>query len=167
MADAWAARLSADGEVRSTRMPDLLAEYVAMRELGGISPHTAKSWRQFTAMRLSSWAECSCLTFPALDLRRFQNRLLMSKDDGGQGLSCNSVVNVHNFPSAGFAYFAEIGVCERNVMLEVGKPVARYKEAFALDSYDYPPTAAALEGMWRGGRGRDGEDAHIRVRRMA
>lgn len=149
MADAWAARLSADGEVRSTRMPDLLAEYVAMRELGGISPHTAKSWRQFTRYAAKFMGGMLVPDVSGADLRRFQNRLLMSKDDGGQGLSCNSVVNVHNFLRLAFAYFAEIGVCERNVMLEVGKPVARYKEAFALDSYDYPPTAAALEGMWR------------------
>lgn len=149
MADAWAARLSADGEVRSTRLPDLLAEYVSTRELGGISPHTAKSWRLFTRYASKFMGGTLAPDVSGADLRRFQNRLLTPKEDGGQGLSCNSVVNVHNFLRLAFAYFVEIGVCERNVMMEVAKPVARYKEAFSLDSYDYPPTAAALEGIWR------------------
>ncbi|WP_417754193.1 tyrosine-type recombinase/integrase [Slackia isoflavoniconvertens] len=162
MADAWAARLSPDGEVRSTRIPDMLAEYVATRELGGISPHTAKSWRQFTRYAAKFMGGLLVPDVSAADLRRFQNRLLMSKENGGQGLSCNSVVNVHNFLRLAFAYFAEIGVCERNVMLDVGKPVARYKEAFALDSYDYPPTAAALEGMWR-----EDDSATVKMRTYA
>lgn len=149
MAEAWASRLSADGETRSTLLPDMLAEYVRVREYGGISPHTAKSWRLFTRYAVKYMGGVLVPDISGADLRRFQNRLLMPKDDGGQGLSGNSVVNVHNFMRLAFTYFVEIGVCERSAMLEVGKPKTKHKEAFSLDSYDYPPTVEALERLWR------------------
>lgn len=146
LADTWASALTADGRVRSARLFDLLEDYVDMRERNGASPNTVKSYRLFTRNYVARYiGSANARDLSVMDLNRFEQRLLAPKEDGGQGLGRNSVLNVHSFLRGAFNHLVNAGVCESNPMIYVAKPSPERAEAFVLDEFDFATVDAALE----------------------
>ena len=146
MAEAWAANLTADGRVRSARLVDLLGDYISMKGRNGASPNSIRSYRLFAfnyvAGRLKGRA---ARDLTVRDLQRFEQSLLAPKDEGGQGLSRNSVIAVHNFLRGAYNWFVSIGVCDENPMLYVSEPSPERIEAAALDEWDFATVDRALD----------------------
>lgn len=146
LADTWASTLTADGRVRSARLFDLLEDYVDLRERNGASPNTVKSYRLFTRNYVSRYlGTANARDLSVMDLNRFEQRLLAPKEDGGQGLARNSVLNVHSFLRGAFNHLVNAGVCDANPMVYVAKPSPERVEAFVLDEFDFATVDAALE----------------------
>lgn len=87
--------MTADGTVRSARLTDLLEDYVQLRERNGASPNSIKSYRLFIRYVARYLKTANARDLGVMDFNRFEQRLLMAKDEGGQGLCRNSVINVH------------------------------------------------------------------------
>lgn len=145
MADEWASHLTADGKVHSSRLTDLLDEYIALRERNGYSPNTIKGYRSY--MR--------CYIVPAFDgelaadidvheFNDFEQALLTPKGEGGKGLSRNTVGAVHHFLSAAYKHFVKVGICGTNPLELVEKPRSEKHEAKFLSEYDLDACYAAL-----------------------
>ena len=84
MADTWASMLTADGKVHSTVISDLLAEYIDMREKMGASPNTVKTYRLFCRKYVGTYLKGAVAgELTAVDLTRFEMRLLAPESDGG------------------------------------------------------------------------------------
>lgn len=146
LAETWAANLTADGAVRSARLTDLLADYVQLRERNGASPNSIRSYRLFTRYAARYLKTANARDLGVVDFNRFEQRLLMGKDEGGQGLSRNSVINVHNFLRGAYNHFVDAGVCDANPLVYVAKPSPERHEASALTEWDFEGFNAKLEG---------------------
>ena len=96
LADVWTANLTADGRVRSALLADLLDDYTAMRLRKGASPNSIRSYKTFTGYVRKFLPTSNARDMRVLDFTRFEDRLLLSKKEKGQGLSRNSVRNVHD-----------------------------------------------------------------------
>lgn len=155
LADTWVASLTAGGDVGSARLADLLDGYVALRERNGASPNSVRSYRLFSGYvrRYLGGVLASDLT--VMDLNRFEQRLMAPRDRGGQGLSRNSVVNVHMFLRGAYNHLVDAGVVDANPMLYVAKPSPERHEAAALTEWDYAPLDAALRSAISGESYRD------------
>lgn len=150
LADAWAAHLTASGTIRSTRLVDLLEDYVTMQGRNGASPNSVRSYRLFTRRyvgRCLGGVLASGLT--VVDLTRFEQRLLASADDDGMGLSRNTVLAVHNFLRGAYNHFVQEGICETNPMIYVRHPSPERHEAPVLDEWDFPTLDGELERLVR------------------
>lgn len=150
LADTWAANLTADGTVRSARLTDLLADYVQIRERNGASPNSIKSYRLFTRYVARYLKTANARDLSVMDFNRFEQRLLMGKDEGGQGLSRNSVINVHNFLRGAYNHFVDAGVCNANPLVYVAKPSPERHEAMAITEWDFEELNEKLEGALSG-----------------
>lgn len=150
LAETWAANLTADGTVRSARLTDLLADYVQLRERNGASPNSIKSYRLFTRYVARYLKTANARDLSVMDFNRFEQRLLMSKDEGGQGLSRNSVINVHNFLRGAYNHFVDAGVCDANPLVYVAKPSPERHEAMAITEWDFEELNGKLEGALSG-----------------
>lgn len=150
LAEAWAANLTADGTVRSARLTDLLADYVQLRERNGASPNSIKSYRLFTRYVARYLKTANARDLSVMDFNRFEQRLLMGKDEGGQGLSRNSVINVHNFLRGAYNHFVDAGVCDANPLVYVAKPSPERHEAMAITEWDFEELNGKLEGALSG-----------------
>lgn len=150
LADTWAANLTADGTVRSARLTDLLADYVQIRERNGASPNSIKSYRLFTRYVARYLKTANARDLSVMDFNRFEQRLLMGKDEGGQGLSRNSVINVHNFLRGAYNHFVDAGVCDANPLVYVAKPSPERHEAMAITEWDFEELNEKLEGALSG-----------------
>ena len=145
----------------------LAAEYWQCENWADIAPTASLRVTRYAAKFIGGMLVPT--TFPALTFGVFRIGFLCRRMTEGRGFRCNSVVNVHNFLRLASHISAEIGVCERNVMLEVDKPVAKVQRkrspwTATITRRPPQPSKGDVEGSdaWR-----DGEDAHIRVRRMA
>lgn len=150
LADTWAANLTADGTVRSARLTDLLADYVQICERNGASPNSIKSYRLFTRYVARYLKTANARDLSVMDFNRFEQRLLMGKDEGGQGLSRNSVINVHNFLRGAYNHFVDAGVCDANPLVYVAKPSPERHEAMAITEWDFEELNEKLEGALSG-----------------
>lgn len=150
LAETWAANLTADGTVRSARLTDLLADYVQLRERNGASPNSIKSYRLFTRYVARYLKTANARDLSVMDFNRFEQRLLMVKEEGGQGLSRNSVINVHNFLRGAYNHFVDAGVCDANPLVYVAKPSPERHEAMAITEWDFEELNGKLEGALSG-----------------
>ncbi|WP_449314887.1 tyrosine-type recombinase/integrase [Rubneribacter sp.] len=145
LAETWAANLTADGAVMSARLTDLLEDYVQLRERNGASPNSIRSYRLFVRYAERYLKTANARDLSVMDFNRFEQRLLMPKGDGGQGLCRNSVINVHNFLRGAYNHFVDAGVCEANPLVFVAKPSPERHEAAALTEWDFGDLNAKLE----------------------
>lgn len=150
LAETWVANLTADGTVRSARLTDLLADYVQLRERNGASPNSIKSYQLFTRYVARYLKTANARDLSVMDFNRFEQRLLMGKDEGGQGLSRNSVINVHNFLRGAYNHFVDAGVCDANPLVYVAKPSPERHEAMAITEWDFEELNGKLEGALSG-----------------
>lgn len=151
LARTWARNLTADGRVRSTRVAELLYEYVEDRRLKGAAPNTVRRWSLFRRYveRYLPAKPASELT--VLDMTRFETALLTPKESGGQGLCTNSVISVHNFLSCAWDRWVAAGICDENPMRSVLRPREARHEAIALDEWDYGRLDAAISRLLENG----------------
>lgn len=147
LADAWAANLTADGRVRSALLADLLDDYAAMRLRKGASPNSIRSYRLFTGYVRRYLPTANARDMRSLDFIRFEDKLLLPKKKKGQGLSQNSVRNVHDFIRGAYKFFVKAGICEFNPMHDVDKPVLETHEATALNVTDFKALEAQLKPL--------------------
>ena len=145
LAETWAANLTANGEVKSARLVDLLADYIQLRERNGASPNSIKSYRLFTHYVARFLRTANARDLSVMDFNRFEQALLMPKSDGGQGLCRNSVINVHNFLRGAYNHFVDAGICDANPIVYVSKPSPERHEACALTEWDFEDFNARLE----------------------
>lgn len=145
LAETWAAHVTADGTVRSARLTDLLQDYVQLRERNGASPNSIKIYRLFIRYVARYLKTVNARDLGVMDFNRFEQRLLMGKDEGGQGLCRNSVINVHNFLQGAYNHFVDAGVCDANPLFFVAKPSPERHEALALTEWDFEDFNAKLE----------------------
>lgn len=138
MADEWESRLTANGTVHSTRLTDLLDEYIDLRERNGASPNSIKGYRSYM----------KCHIGPAFDgrlaadvtvheLNDFEQMLLTPADSGGAGLCRNTVCNIHHFMRAAFNHLVKEGVVDTNPFILVANPRPQRHEAQCLNDYDF------------------------------
>ena len=146
LAETWAANVTADGTVRSARLTDLLEDYVQLRERNGASPNSAKSYRLFTRYVARFLKTANARDLGVIDFNRFEQRLLMAKGEGGQGLCRNSVINVHNFLRGAYNHFVDAGICDANPLVYVAKPSPERHEAAAITEWDFEGFNGKLEG---------------------
>ena len=150
LAETWAANLTADGTVRSARLTDLLEDYVQMRERNGASPNSVRSYRLFICYVERYLKTANARDLSVMDFNRFEQRLLMSKDEGGQGLCRNSVNAVHNFLRGAYNHFVDAGVCGSNPMFHVSKPRVEHHEASAISEWDFAAFHDFIEAAMSG-----------------
>ena len=146
LAETWAAYATADGTVRSARLTDLLEDYVQLRERNGASPNSVRSYRLFCRYAARYLKTADARDLGVMDFNRFEQRLLMGKDEGGQGLCRNSVINVHNFMRGAYNHFVDAGICDANPLVYVAKPSPERHEASALTEWDFEGFNEKLEG---------------------
>lgn len=149
LADTWASNLTAGGEVKSARLVDLLEDYVQLRERNGASPNSIKSYRLFTGYVARFLKRANARDLSVMDFNRFEQRLMMPKKEGGQGLNRNSVINVHQFLRGAFNHFTDAGICEANPLVYVAKPSPERHEASAITEWDFDGFNAKLEAAMR------------------
>lgn len=147
-ADTWIKSLDADGNVRSTLLVDLLEYYVSSLESSGSSPNTVKSYRLFTRNYIKRRLGTSIASeLTVMRLNRFEYDLLKPKSDGGDGLSRNSVLAIHNFLRGAFNHFVSAGICDSNPMIYVHHPSPERHEAVIVDEWDFPTLDRGLESL--------------------
>lgn len=144
LADSWAASLTAHGRVASALLPDLLEDYVGMREANGASPNSVRTWRLFCRYVRAHMPAAVASEVGVTDLNRLERRLLAPKSEGGQGLSRNSVLGVHHFLRGAFRHLVDAGVVASSPMPYVAKPSPERHEAAALDEWDFAEVDRAL-----------------------
>lgn len=145
LAEAWVRGLTADGTVKSMRITDMLAAYIADRAAKDVARNTVKRWRMYTRAYVARYLKGRCAQdLTAKDMSDFEARLLAPKERGGAGLCRNTVSSVHFFLSGAFNYWARVGLVERNPMASVQKPREYRHEAVALDEWDYAAVSKAL-----------------------
>lgn len=149
LADTWASNLTAGGEVKSARLVDLLEDYVQLRERNGASPNSIKSYRLFTGYVARFLKRANARDLSVMDFNRFEQALLAGKEQGGQGLCRNSVINVHNFLRGAYNHFVDAGICDANPLVFVAKPSPERHEAAALTEWDFEGFNGALESALR------------------
>ena len=149
LAETWAANLTADGTVRSARLTDLLADYVQLRERNGASPNSIKSYLLFTRYVAHYLKTANARDLSVMDFNRFEQRLMMPKKEGGQGLGRNSVINVHQFLRGAYNHFVDAGICDANPLVYVAKPSPERHEASAITEWDFDAFNAKLEAAMR------------------
>ena len=147
MANAWAAHLTADGLVASALIADLLDDYTAMRERKGTSPNSVRSYRLFAKYARKYLATSNARDLRVADFNRYEQRLMVPKELGGQGLSRNSVINVHNFMRGAYKFFVKAGICDTNPIIDVEKPSPEHHEAQALNIGDFRKLYAQLKPL--------------------
>lgn len=147
MASAWAAHLTADGLVASALIADLLDDYTAMRERNGASPNSVRSYRLFAKYARKYLATSNARDLRVVDFNRYEQRLMVPKELGGQGLSRNSVINVHNFMRGAYKFFVKAGICDTNPIIDVEKPSPEHHEAQALNIGDFRKLDAQLKPL--------------------
>ncbi|MFR3058480.1 MAG: tyrosine-type recombinase/integrase [Collinsella sp.] len=145
LAETWAANLTANGEVKSARLIDLLADYVQLRERNGASPNSIRNYRLFTHYVAKFLRTANARDLSVMDFNRFEQALLAPKSDGGQGLCRNSVINVHNFLRGAYNHFVDAGICDANPIVYVSKPSPERHEAAAITEWDFEHLNAKLE----------------------
>lgn len=137
LANVWAENLTADGRVKSALLADLLDDYTAMRLRKGASPNSVRSYKTFTGYVRKFLPTANARDMRVLDFTRFEDRLLLPKEKKGQGLSRNSVRNVHDFIRGAYKFFVKAGICDVNPMYDVDKPTLETHEAQALNIGDF------------------------------
>lgn len=156
MAREWADGLTAGGVAKSALLPDLLDDYVSMRERNGASPNSVRAWRRYAGYT-RRYVPRPVREIGVADMNEFEAALLAPKGKGGAGLSRNSVLGVHHFLRAAYNHFVDCGVCGANVMAYVAKPSPDRHEASAIDEWDFEPLrerlASDIAGASDGARG--------------
>jgi len=138
MADTWEASLTAGGAVRSALLPDLLADYIDMRERNGASPNSVKAWRSYLRRHIApAFARDAAASLTVLDFTTFEQRLLAPKEEGGAGLSRNTVLCVHHFLRGAYNHLSRSGVVEANPLALVAAPRPERREAGSLGEWDF------------------------------
>lgn len=144
MADEWARSLTADGRVHSTRLVDLLEEYVDMLARNGVSPNTVRSYGSFIKYVDRYLKNANAAELTVTDFNGFMKRLLTPKAKGGQGLSRTSVNTIYQFLRGAYNHFCGIGVCKANPLYNASKPSPERHEAEAITEWDYEALGARL-----------------------
>lgn len=146
MADEWERGLRAGLLASGGLLADVLDRYVSMRERAGAAPSSVGEWRCFARKVRRLMPRASAAGVTTRDLQDFEGRLLAPRGDGGEGMSRNSVIAVHNFLRAAFGRVVAEGVRRDNPMAEVEKPRPERHEDASFSEWDMPLLAARLEG---------------------
>lgn len=139
MADEWAEEVRSGKYARHAKLVDLLDEYADDCERNGASPNSVRQYRMINRLYVARYLpRATPRDVDVLALNRFEQRLLMGKDDGGAGLSRNSVLVVHSYLRAAFNKLVDAGVVDVNPMVYVSKPSPERHEAEFVDEWDFP-----------------------------
>ena len=149
LAEEWAASLTADGSVRSARLADLLDDYNDMRERNGASPNSVRTWRLFARYVRAHLRGALARDLTVADMGDLEQRLLMPKSEGGQGLCRNSVLCVHNYLRAAYNHLVGVGVVESNPMVLAAKPSPERHEAASIGEWDFASVHRAIDEAMR------------------
>lgn len=144
LARTWAANLTANGTVRSAKLADLLCDYVDLRERNGASPNSIRSYRLFVRYVSKYIGRADARSVTVMDMNRFEQKLLQPKDEGGAGLSRNSVLAVHQFLRGAYNHFVDAGICDTNPMVLVTKPSPERHEASFVTEWDFAALSDAI-----------------------
>ena len=144
LADTWSENLTADGTVKSARLTDLLSEYISLRRRNGASPNSIRSYMLFARYAAKFLRTSNARDLTTMDFNRFEQRLLMDKAEGGQGLGRNSVRNVLQFLRGAYNHFVDAGICEANPLMSVAKLSPERHEASAITEWDFDGLNRAL-----------------------
>lgn len=147
LADAWAANLTVSGDMKNAVLFSLLETYTQRRLLLGASPNSGRTYRLFNKYVARYIGNANARDLTPLDFIYFEGRLLLSKEEGGQGLSQNTVRNVHDYLRAAYKFFVKAGICDTNPLIDVDKPALVKHEAKALNIGDYVKLDAQIKPM--------------------
>lgn len=147
LADAWAANLTVSGDMKSAVLFSLLETYTERRLLLGASPNSGRTYRLFNRYVARYLGSANARDLTPLDFIYFEQRLLLPKEKGGQGLSQNTVRNVHDYLRAAYKFFVKASICESNPLIDVDKPALVKHEAKALNIGDYVKLDAQIKPM--------------------
>ena len=146
MAELWAAHLTIDGKVKSTKLVSLLAEYIDIKKNNGASPNTIRQYKTFTKIHIMNYlgtADARELT--SSDFTSFEQQLLKDTKSGGEGLSRNTVMCLHQFLRGAYNYFVSAGgICETNPLFNTAKPSREIHEATTLEEWSFTEIDHAL-----------------------
>lgn len=145
LADTWVASLTADGRVASTRLSDLLADYIDMRERNGASPNTIRVWRLFSRRYIVPLlGPKPAQDIDVVDLNHLQTDLLRAGGAAGQSLDASTVRSVYHFLHGAWVHFVASGVCDTNPTTFMAKVSPTHHEVAALGEYDFSTIANAI-----------------------
>lgn len=148
MAELWAAHLTADGKVKSTNLVQLLREYTELKRRNGASPNTIKQYQSFIKNHVSKYLPRAKVdTLVPADFTAFEQQLLKLPEDGGAGLSRNTVINVHQFLRSAYNYFVASGICSMNPLFNVAKPSQERHEAVSMEEWGFAEIDKAITGV--------------------
>lgn len=136
MADAWAARVTADGRVRSTALADVLDEYIRSMEDMGASPHSVRTYRLYANRYCESLSAKRVDELTSMDFAAMERRLLKCGGVGGEPLSGATVRGVYQFLRGAYGWMKRNGIVSANPLLEADKPTPEKFEAVALEEGD-------------------------------
>lgn len=144
MANDWESALSADGQVRSLKIRDMLKDYREDRLAKDIADTTATRWKQFEEYVAAYLPNKTVDELTVVDLSNFESKLLLPKEKKGQGLSRNSVRGVHYYLRGAFKRWVRAGIISSNPMFYVQEPKLEKHEAVALDECDFEILSKAI-----------------------
>ncbi len=159
LADAWAAKVTADGRVRSTTLADMLDEYIRSMEDMGASPHSVRTYRLYASRYCASLAGKRVGELSSMDFAAMERRLLKGGGVGGSPLSGATVRGVYQFLRGAYGWMKRNGIVDSNPLLEADKPTPEKYEAVALDEADL-----RVLMRWISPRMSGDEGPHERVR---
>lgn len=148
LAQAWLDEISAQDGTASTRLSDLLAEYIDTCEANGASPNSIRQYRLYARSycgRFLAGRDAAELT--AYDLTQFEKALLRRGGKGGRPLSASTVTACCQFLRGAYGYFVRSGIVSTNPVLAAEKPKREVYEALALDEADFQTLAQYLEAQ--------------------
>lgn len=146
LADTWVASLTADGRVASSRVGDLLEEYVGMRARRGLAPNTVRTWRTLARRYVAPLiGRRPAREVGVVEVNRMEDDLLREGGDGGAPLSRGTVRLVHTMLSGAWDHWVAAGVCESNPVRAAARPVPDPREAKALSEWDFGEVSRAIE----------------------
>lgn len=137
LADAWLEKIMVTGRVPSTRLSDLIEEYIAASEELGKSPNTIRTYRMHARCHINRFLPGALADeVTTRDVSDLGLKLLKRGGERGGALSPSTVRSAQQFLSGAFAWMERQGYIERNPVPAADKPVPRRREARALDEED-------------------------------
>lgn len=155
LADAWAERVTARGEVRSMLLGDLLDMYIENAEAMGASPHSVRDYRLYARRYCAPLLGKPAGDLSSADFSDLERRLLSKGGKDGTPLSATTVRAVHQFLRGAFSWLCRRGILRSNPLLTTDKPAPCRPEAVPLDQTDLSLLDAWIASRLEGQEGRD------------
>jgi len=145
MARAWLAEVAPAADVGVThRTGDLLERYVRWVAEMGRSANTVKTYRTLSRYA-APIAGMPARRVRAADLEQLYGTLLAPREEGGQGLANNTVIEFHWFMSGAFRWMVRIGAADVNPAHDAEPPEPGVYESVALDAEAFVTLSQALD----------------------